>query len=64
MLSKTRAFRLVREERLADPEVAALYLEVTGEQSPEHLREAEEHVAAARQTHQEKMVSTSRSGRA
>ncbi len=47
MTTKSRPFRELRSERLANPDVAARYLEVTREQNPEHLAEAIRRVAEA-----------------
>jgi probable addiction module antidote protein len=49
MTRKTRSFRELRTERLANPEVAAHYLNVTLENSPTEFLSALRNVAQARQ---------------
>jgi probable addiction module antidote protein len=48
MTKKTRPYRELRAERLANPEVAAAYLNATRENSPENLLDALKNVAHAR----------------
>ena len=49
MTRKTRSFHDVRLERLADPNVAAQYLDATMENSPDHFVAALRNVAEAHQ---------------